>query len=118
MSDRFPAYTSRESRARPAGLGVALCWCAAICFATAAAFSITVWLSPEFAADFDSGSHTAHVSGWIGVAAGLLVAGAISAIAAIVRGGGYRVRPVAGLLLLVAGPATAIVTLPLLEYYR
>jgi len=114
----FPAYTSRESRVRPAGWGVALCWCAAVCLIIAAAIAVPVWLSPEFAADFDSGARTAHVSGSIGVAAGFLVAGAVAALAAIVRGGGHRVRAVGALLLLLGSPAVAVVTLPLLEYYR
>ncbi len=114
----FPAFTARESRVRPAGWGIALCWCASVCLAVAAAMAVPVWLSPEFAADFDSGARTAHVSGSIGVAAGFLVAGAVAAMAAIVRGGGHRVRAVGALLLLLGGPAVAVVALPLLDYYH
>ncbi len=116
--NEFAAYTARESRVRPAGWGIVLCWCSAVCFAVAAALAVPVWLSSEFAADFDGGTHTAHVSGSIGVAAGFLVAGAVAALAAIVRGGGYRVRAVGVLLLLLGGPAVAVLTLPLLDYYR
>lgn len=114
----LPAYTARESRARPAGLGIALCCGAAVCLGVAAAIAIPVWLSPEFAADFDSGAHTARVSSSIRLAAALLVAGAFVALAAIVRGGGHRVRPVAALLLLLGCPAVAVLTLPLLHYYH
>lgn len=114
----LPAYTARESRVRPAGWGIALCSCAAVCFGVAAAIAIPVWLSPEFAADFDSGAHTARVSSSIGLAAGLLVVGAFAALTAIVRGGGHRVRPVAALLLLLGCPAVAVLTLPLLDYYH
>lgn len=113
-----PAHTPRESRTRPSGIGAALCWCAAICFAIAAFISISVWVSPEFGGDFDSGARTAPVSGEIGVAAGLVVAGAVADVAAIVRGGGHRVRAVGVLLLLLAGPAAAILTLPLWDFYR
>lgn len=118
MNTQPPAHTPRESRTRPSGIGAALCWCAAICFAIAAFISISVWVSPEFGGDFDSGARTAPVSGEIGVAAGLVVAGAVADVAAIVRGGGHRVRAVGVLLLLLAGPAAAILTLPLWDFYR
>lgn len=95
-----------------------MCWCAAVCLGVAAAIAIPVWLSPEFGTDFDSGAHTARVSGNIRLASGLLVTAAFTALGAIVRGGGHRVRPVAALLLLLGCPAVAVLTLPLLDYYR
>lgn len=118
MRRELPAYTTREFRGRPAGWGIALCWCAVIGFAVAVVIAIPVWLSPEFATDFDSGAHTAHVSSSISVAAGALVAGTVAALAAIVRGGGHWVRAVGALLLLLGGPAVAVLTLPLLDYYH
>jgi len=114
----FPAYTTRESRGRPAGWGIALCCCAVVCLGVSAAIVIPVWLSPEFAADFDSGARTARVSSSLKIAAGLLIAAASTALAAIVRGGGHRVRPAAALLLLLGCPAVAFLTLPLLDYYH
>ncbi|MDX1874526.1 hypothetical protein SBI67_20595 [Mycolicibacterium sp. 120266] len=108
--------TVRESNTRPAGVGAPLCFCSAVCLGLAAVFTLNVWLSPEFAGDFDGGTHTAHVGGDVRFATGLLIAGAASAVAAIVRGGGHRVRPT-GILLLLAGPAVAVLTLPLLNYY-
>lgn len=109
--------TVRESNTRPVGLGALLCFCSAVCFGLAAMFALQVWLSPEFAGDFDGGTHTAHVGGDVRFGTGLLIAGALTAVAAIVRGGGYRVRPTGILLLLLAGPAVAVLTLPLLDYY-
>ena len=95
-----------------------MCWCAAVCLTFAAGMSILVWISPEFARDFDSGARTANAGSNLVVAAVLLAVGAVTAFAALIRGGGYRVRAIAVLLLLLGCPAVAVLTLPLLDYYR
>jgi hypothetical protein len=69
-----------------------------------------------FAADFDGGTPTADAADTTHLATGLLVVGAVMAVAAIIQGGGYAVRA-AGVLLLAAGGAVAYITLPLLSYY-
>ncbi|MGJ6125543.1 hypothetical protein QN239_23505 [Mycolicibacterium sp. Y3] len=117
MPAGFPADIEHEAGSRPAGLGGLVCWCSAICFGVAAGIALQVWASPEFAVDFDGGTRTAHVSADIHLATRLLVAGVLSAIGSIVRGGGYRVRPSGLLLLLLVGPGVAVLTLPLLGYY-
>ncbi|MCX2712417.1 hypothetical protein [Mycolicibacterium sp. J2] len=51
------------------------------------------------------------------VATGSLIGGALTSIAAIIRGGGHRVRPVGILLLFLGAPSVSVLTLPLLDYY-
>jgi hypothetical protein len=116
MQDGFPEYTSRESRTRPAGLGRLFCVLAVLGYGLAGLLDMSIIGSRAFAADFDGGTRTAHAAGATHAAAGLLVAGAVMAVAAIIRGGGHAVRAV-GVLLLAAGGATAYITLPLLAYY-
>lgn len=116
MSDGFPEYTSRESRTRPAGLGRMFCVLAVLGYGLAVLLDLSIVGSRAFAADFDGGTRTAHAAGTTHAATGLLLAGAVMAVAAIIRGGGHAVRA-AGVLLLAAGGATAYVTLPLLAYY-
>ncbi|GAS97135.1 uncharacterized protein RMCC_4101 [Mycolicibacterium canariasense] len=117
MPAEFPAYTARESISRPAGLGLMLCCCSAICLAVAAVLTLTVWGSPEFAADFDGGTRTAQVSADLHLATGLLIGGVLAATGGIIWGGGHNVRAVGILLLLLGAPGVAILTLPLLDYY-
>ena len=117
MPAEVPAYTARESSSRPAGFGLMLCWCSALCLALAAVLTLTVWGSPEFAADFDGGTRTAQGSTDVRLATGLLIGGVLGAIGAIIRGGGHSVRAVSILLLLLVAPGVAILTLPLLDYY-
>jgi hypothetical protein len=63
MDDRFPPYTSRESRARPAGVGRPFCTFSALSDGLAALIDLSIIASPAFAADFDGGSGTADVAG-------------------------------------------------------
>lgn len=116
MHDGFPEYTNRELRTRPAGLGRLFCVFSIMGYAIAGLLDMSIIGSRAFARDFDGGTRTADAAGSTHVATGLLVAGAVMAVAAIIRGGGYAVRAV-GVLLLAAGGATAYVTLPLLAYY-
>lgn len=116
MNDPFPPYTSRESRTRPAGLGRLFCIFSVTSYGLAALLDVSIVGSRAFAADFDGGTRTAHAAGSTHLATGLLVAGAVMAVAAIIRGGGHAVRA-GGVLLLAAGGATAYITLPLLAYY-
>jgi hypothetical protein len=117
MATDLPAYTAGESTSRPAGLGLTFCCVSAVLLAIAAAITLDVLLSPEFAADFDGGSHTAQVSRDVHVATGSLIGGALTSIAAIIRGGGHRVRPVGILLLFLGAPSVSVLSLPLLDYY-
>ncbi|KAA0080568.1 hypothetical protein CIW52_23475 [Mycolicibacterium sp. P9-64] len=116
MHDGFPEYTSRESRTRPAGLGRLFCVLSVLCYGLAGLLDLSILGSSAFAADFDGGTRSADAGGITHLATALLVAGAVMAVAAIIRGGGHAVRAVGVLLLAVAG-ATAYITLPLLAYY-
>ena len=116
MSVDFPPYTSRESRSRPAGLGRLFCAFSVLSYGLAVLLDLSIVGSSAFAADFDGGTRSAHVTDTAQLATGLLVVGAVSALAAIIRGGGYAVRP-AGVVLLAAGGTVAYFTLPLLAYY-
>jgi hypothetical protein len=116
VNDPFPPYTNRESRSRPAALGRSFCVFSLLSYCLAGVFDVSVFGSSAFAADFDGGTRTAHAAGTAHLATGLLIAGAVLAVAAIIRGGGYAVRAV-GVLLLAAGGAVAYFTLPLLAYY-
>ena len=116
MSEEFPPYTSRESRSRPAALGRLFCTLSVLSYGLAGLLDLSVIGSSAFATDLDGGTRTAGVGGTTQCATGLLAVGAVLAIAAIIRGGGYAVRP-AGVVLLAVGGAVAYVTLPLLAYY-
>jgi hypothetical protein len=116
MVDRFPSYTSRESRTRPAGLGRLFGVLSVLCYGIAGLLDMSIIGGRAFAADFDGGTRTADAAETTQLATGLLVAGAVMALAAIIRGGGYAVRA-AGVLLLAVGGAVAYFTLPLLSYY-
>ena len=83
----------------------------------AALIDLSILASPEFAGDFDGGTRTGGFAASTHLAAGLLVTGAVMALAAIVRGGGYAVRAAGVLLLIVGGVAVSVLTLPLLDYY-
>jgi hypothetical protein len=116
MVDRFPPYTSRESRTRPAGLGRLFCLLSVLGYGLAGLLDVSIIGGRAFAADFDGGTPTADAADTTHLATGLLVVGAVMAVAAIIQGGGYAVRA-AGVLLLAAGGAVAYITLPLLSYY-
>lgn len=116
MVDQFPPYTSRETRTRPAGLGRLFCVLSVLGYGLAGLLDVSIVGSSAFAADFDGGTRTADAADTTRLATGLLVAGAVMAVAAIIRGGGYAVRP-AGVVLLAVGGAVAYITLPLLSYY-
>jgi hypothetical protein len=116
MHYEFPEYTSRETRTRPAGLGRLFGVLSVLCYGIAVLLDMSIIGDRAFAADFDGGSRTADAAGTTQVATGLLVVGAVMAVAAIIRGGGYAVRP-AGVVLLAAGGAVAYFTLPLFAYY-
>jgi hypothetical protein len=116
MSPQFPPYTSRESRSRPAALGRLFCTFSVLSYVLAGLLDLSIVGSSAFAADFDGGTRTADAASTTQLATGLLVAGAVMAVAAIIRGGGYAVRP-AGVVLLAGGGAVAYFTLPLLGYY-
>jgi hypothetical protein len=111
------ADISSPHTTRPAGLGRFFCIVSAMSFGLAAVIDLSIIASPAFAADFDGGSRTADVAGDTRLAAGLLIAGALSALAAVVRGGGHVVRALGVVLLVVMGGGVAVLTLPLLEYY-
>jgi hypothetical protein len=51
------------------------------------------------------------------LATGLLIAGAVLALAAVIRGEGYAVRAAGVVLILRVGWGVAVLTLPLLSYY-
>jgi hypothetical protein len=116
MVDRFPSYISRESRTRPAGLGRLFGVLSVLGYGLAGLLDTSIVGSSAFAADFDGGTRTADAAGTTHLATGLLAVGAVMAVAAIIRGGGYAVRA-AGVLLLAVGGAVAYFTLPLLSYY-
>jgi hypothetical protein len=116
MVDRFPSYTSRESRTRPAGLGRLFCVLSMLGYGVAGLLDVSIIGSSAFAADFDGGTRTADATDTTRLATGLLVTGAVMALAAIIQGGGHAVRA-AGVLLLAIGGAVAYVTLPLVSYY-
>jgi hypothetical protein len=116
MRDGFPEYTSRESRTRPAGLGRLFCVLSVLGYGLAGLLDVSIIGTSAFAADFDGGTRTADAADTTRLATGLMVAGAVMALAAIIRGGGYAVRA-AGVVLLAVGGAVAYITLPLLSYY-
>jgi hypothetical protein len=117
MEDRFPPYTSRESRARPAALGRLFCALSVLSYGLAALIDLSIVASPAFVADFDGGTKTADVADDAGLATGLLIAGAVLALAAVIRGGGYAVRAAGVVLILGVGCGMAVLTLALSSYY-
>jgi hypothetical protein len=89
MVDRFPPYTSRQSRTRPAGLGRLFCLLSVLGYGLAGLLDVSIIGGRAFAADFDGGTPTADAADTTHLATGLLVVGAVMAVAAIIQGGGY-----------------------------
>ena len=112
-----PDTRTTVDRVDKAALGKSFCAFAALCYACAGLIDITIIASPEFAVDLGNGTHTADARDETLLATGLLALGSTLALAAIVRGGSILLRLTAFALLLFAGGAVTVLTLPLQAHY-